>query len=147
MGSKQGISSGIWKRSEILIHTLAKTRIIFVWLLEISVASRRITDPFIAGVDTLLEASISTILICRFMLDLRRFNDEQKGMRSNDGLGTISSFKAQFKGMHGTFIEEFGSSRLQEWIDPRDQAVPSSSVDESEPNVIETEWDMEALHE
>ncbi|KIJ47609.1 hypothetical protein M422DRAFT_248609 [Sphaerobolus stellatus SS14] len=50
--------------------------VIFIWVVEISLTDK-LLNPLIGGVDTPLEDAMSSILVCRFMLDLRRYNDSE----------------------------------------------------------------------
>ncbi|KIJ29922.1 hypothetical protein M422DRAFT_268594 [Sphaerobolus stellatus SS14] len=102
--------------------------IIFIWVLEASIVTK---VGSVVGIDTGLEitsamtihyfqiansqSSISTILICRFVLELRKFTEAHQTLT----MDSLSSFHAaippgRLSRMNETIIEEFGNSCLEE---------------------------------
>ncbi|KIJ40125.1 hypothetical protein M422DRAFT_256949 [Sphaerobolus stellatus SS14] len=85
--------------------------IIFTWTLEISI-SNKVLNPFLAGFDDGLENVISTILVCRFTLQLRRFNTRVQTVPSVH-IASTPGIRGRLQRIHQTLIEEFGNSGIE----------------------------------
>ncbi|KIJ25881.1 hypothetical protein M422DRAFT_273117 [Sphaerobolus stellatus SS14] len=83
--------------------------IIFAWEVT-SAITQPLINPFLSGIDIGIQNAVSTILICRFVLQLRHFND-----RNVDGISTsqggqppLGTFKAAIRRADETMTQEFG---------------------------------------
>ncbi|KIJ55983.1 hypothetical protein M422DRAFT_239160 [Sphaerobolus stellatus SS14] len=72
---------------------------------------RQIENGFLIGVDVSIENAISTILLCRFMLELREFNDRLEDISSSQVIArTLSEFRARVQTLNDSIIQDFGAS-------------------------------------
>ncbi|KIJ51941.1 hypothetical protein M422DRAFT_776303 [Sphaerobolus stellatus SS14] len=86
--------------------------IIFLWSLSGSI-KRQLLPGDIASFDTPLENSISVILVCRFILQLRTFTSETRTDTTHvDTLRTLSDFRARTLEINESIIDEFGNSMI-----------------------------------
>jgi len=80
--------------------------IIVIWGLEISIATK-VENPFLAKSDAELENAISGILVCRFMLELRKLHDTPQTQCPAVEIETTPRF---LRRLDQTITEEFGNS-------------------------------------
>ncbi|KIJ30555.1 hypothetical protein M422DRAFT_267895 [Sphaerobolus stellatus SS14] len=85
--------------------------IIFIWILEQSI-SNKVLNPFLAGFDAGLENIVSTILLCRFILQLRNFNARVQTVPSVH-IASTPGIQGRLQHIHETLIEEFGNSGIE----------------------------------
>ncbi|KIJ53866.1 hypothetical protein M422DRAFT_242130 [Sphaerobolus stellatus SS14] len=85
--------------------------IISIWTLEGSI-SNKVLSPFLAGFDSGLEAVVSTILICRFILQLRKFSTRVQTVPSVH-IASTPGIRGRLQRIHETLIEEFGNSGIE----------------------------------
>ncbi|KIJ25874.1 hypothetical protein M422DRAFT_273106 [Sphaerobolus stellatus SS14] len=83
--------------------------ILFAWGVTGAI-TQPLINPFLSGIDVGVEIAVSTILICRFMLQLRHFNDRNvNGLSaSQDGQPPLGTFKAAIRRADETVTQEFG---------------------------------------
>ncbi|KIJ50909.1 hypothetical protein M422DRAFT_244859 [Sphaerobolus stellatus SS14] len=81
--------------------------IIFTWNLGDSISSK-VLNPFLRGFDIGLENSVSVILICQFILQLRKFNTRVQTVPSVHITSTTPGIQGRLQCIHETLIEEFG---------------------------------------
>ncbi|KIJ23018.1 hypothetical protein M422DRAFT_276485 [Sphaerobolus stellatus SS14] len=83
--------------------------IIFAWEVT-SAITQPLINPFLSGIDVGIETAVSTILICRFVLQLRHFNDRNVDgiSTSQDGQPPLETFKAAIRRADETMTQEFG---------------------------------------
>ncbi|KIJ26891.1 hypothetical protein M422DRAFT_271989 [Sphaerobolus stellatus SS14] len=72
----------------------------------------QILNPFLAGFDSELENVISAILVCRFILQLRKFNTRVQTVPSVN-IASSSGIRGRLQCIHETIIEEFGNSGME----------------------------------
>ncbi|KIJ49809.1 hypothetical protein M422DRAFT_246175 [Sphaerobolus stellatus SS14] len=96
------------------LEVSASLSFILIWGLEAAI-NTELLRPSIKGIDISLQNAISTILICRFMLNLRKFTEHPNGTRSGDGEATIGTFRAGIRRIDVNIINEFGDSCLEEF--------------------------------
>ncbi|KIJ26180.1 hypothetical protein M422DRAFT_272814 [Sphaerobolus stellatus SS14] len=88
--------------------------IIFIWNLEGSI-NEKLLNPFIAGVDSGLENAVSCILICRFMLELRKFNEHVQTVPSIH-IATQPGIRRHLSRFNEEILDEFGNTGMPyEW--------------------------------
>ncbi|KIJ30757.1 hypothetical protein M422DRAFT_267698 [Sphaerobolus stellatus SS14] len=97
--------------------------IIFLWSLELSI-EQKVLDPWLAGFDAGLQNAISAILICRFMLQLRRFNSREQTVPSFH-FASNSGIRGQLHRINETITEQFGNSEMYHDSDIEDNAAVS----------------------
>ncbi|KIJ31847.1 hypothetical protein M422DRAFT_266462 [Sphaerobolus stellatus SS14] len=85
--------------------------IIFIWSLEIGI-SDKVLNLFLAGLDGGLENVVSVILLCQFILQLRRFNTRVQTVPSVHIVST-PGIRGGLQRIHETLIEEFGNSGIE----------------------------------
>ncbi|KIJ40119.1 hypothetical protein M422DRAFT_256942 [Sphaerobolus stellatus SS14] len=85
--------------------------IVFIWGLEVSILNK-VLNPFRAGLDTGLEDAVSAILICRFILQLRRFSTRVQTVPSVH-IASTPGIRGRLQHIHETLIEEFGNSGIE----------------------------------
>ncbi|KIJ30905.1 hypothetical protein M422DRAFT_267516 [Sphaerobolus stellatus SS14] len=85
--------------------------IISIWSLEDSI-SYKVLNPFLAGFDVGLENVISVILICQFILQLRKFNTRVQTVLSVH-IASTPGIRGRLQRIHETHIEEFGNSGIE----------------------------------
>ncbi|KIJ45818.1 hypothetical protein M422DRAFT_250604 [Sphaerobolus stellatus SS14] len=85
--------------------------LIFIWTLEDTI-SDKVLNPFLAEFDSGLENVVSTILICRFILQLRRFNTRVQTVPSVH-IASTPGIRGRLQRIHETLIEEFGNSGIE----------------------------------
>ncbi|KIJ34782.1 hypothetical protein M422DRAFT_263140 [Sphaerobolus stellatus SS14] len=85
--------------------------VIFLWTLEASI-TKKVLNPLLAGFDAPLEDSISSILICRFMLQLRKFNTRVQTVPSLD-IASTPGVQGRLRRIHETIVDEFGDSGME----------------------------------
>ncbi|KIJ29573.1 hypothetical protein M422DRAFT_269014 [Sphaerobolus stellatus SS14] len=90
---------------------VARFLIIFICTLENSI-STKVLSPFLSGFDAGLEDSVSVILICRFILQLRKFNTRVQTVPSVHIVST-PGIRGGLQRIHETLIEEFGNSGIE----------------------------------
>ncbi|KIJ33081.1 hypothetical protein M422DRAFT_256956 [Sphaerobolus stellatus SS14] len=95
----------------LLQQGVARFFIILIWGLEISI-SAKVLNPFIAGLDAGLENVISPILICQFLLQLRRFDTRVQTVPSVH-IASTPGIRGRLQRIHETLIEEFGNSGIE----------------------------------
>ncbi|KIJ31872.1 hypothetical protein M422DRAFT_266355 [Sphaerobolus stellatus SS14] len=98
--------------------------ILFWWSLEISISEKTI-NPSLAGIDNDLKTAVSAILIYRFLLELRGFNEKTQNTGDRVTPVTLTSLKARISGLNDTFINEFGSE-----MNPEAEHVPEDGTNE-----------------
>ncbi|KIJ35153.1 hypothetical protein M422DRAFT_262719 [Sphaerobolus stellatus SS14] len=96
--------------------------ILFLWSLEISISEKTI-NPSLAGIDNDLKTAVSAILIYRFLLELRRFNEKTQNTGDSVTPVTLTSLRARIGGLNDTFINEFGSE-----MNPEAEHVPEDGT-------------------
>ncbi|KIJ27757.1 hypothetical protein M422DRAFT_271048 [Sphaerobolus stellatus SS14] len=108
--------------------------IIFIWNLEDSI-SNKVLNPFLAGFDIGLENVISAILVCRFILQLRRFNTRVQTVLSIN-IASTPGIQERLQHIHETLIEEFGNSGIEYDLETEnnvaeleEDTAPSASID------------------
>lgn len=135
-GKKNTLLTVIFVRQGIFRFT-----IIFIWGLEI-IITRELLPPFIRGVDVTIEDSISAILVCRFLLELRKFNTSAQSVPSID-IETIQAapgIRGQLRRLNENVLEDFGNSgvnyetstEIDNVIDNQEifpRATPSAEID------------------
>ncbi|KIJ26511.1 hypothetical protein M422DRAFT_272387 [Sphaerobolus stellatus SS14] len=82
--------------------------VIFIWGLENSIGNM-VLNPFLFDVGGTLEASISGFLICRFILQLRKFSTRAQTVPSVH-IASHLGIRGMLQHIHETLIEEFGHS-------------------------------------
>ncbi|KIJ30680.1 hypothetical protein M422DRAFT_267726 [Sphaerobolus stellatus SS14] len=110
--------------------------IIFTWALESSISEKALS-PWLAGFDTPLANSISVILLCRFMLQLRKFVTRDQTVPSvNIASAPGPGIRGQLRCIHEAIIEEFGDSGMDysletdnDALDPTGDTVPTAGID------------------
>ncbi|KIJ50758.1 hypothetical protein M422DRAFT_245424 [Sphaerobolus stellatus SS14] len=113
--------------SLFLYQGIFRFGIIFSWDLADAV-SRRTENGFLIGVDVSIENAISTILLCRFMLELREFNDKLENISSSQGLArTLSDFRARVRTLNDSIMQDFGAS-----IVPTEEEISTTSSDQND---------------
>jgi len=112
--------------------------VVFIWVMEISLMDK-LSDPLIGGIDTPLEDAVSSILICRFMLDLRKHNEsppilpslalQDISIVSNHVSSCHSSwtFHGYFERVNNVILAEFGDNQIPYESDDSDLTAPPSS--------------------
>ncbi|KIJ33066.1 hypothetical protein M422DRAFT_265096 [Sphaerobolus stellatus SS14] len=85
--------------------------IILIWSLEGSI-SNKVLNPFLVGLDSGLENVVSGILICQFILQLRKFNTRVKTVPSVH-IASTPGIRGRLQHIHETLIEEFGNSGIE----------------------------------
>ncbi|KIJ30896.1 hypothetical protein M422DRAFT_267503 [Sphaerobolus stellatus SS14] len=85
--------------------------IIFIWSLEGSISSK-VLNSFLADFDIGLKDSVSAILICRFILQLHKFNRRFQTVSSVHEASTLG-IRGRLQFIHKTIIEEFGNSGIE----------------------------------
>ncbi|KIJ22790.1 hypothetical protein M422DRAFT_276722 [Sphaerobolus stellatus SS14] len=108
--------------------------IIFTWSLELSI-SANFLNPFLADFDAGLEAVISAILICRFILQLRKFNTRVQTVPSVH-IASSPGIRGRLQRIHETLIEEFGNSGMEYHLETENDmaelegdTAPSAGID------------------
>ncbi|KIJ39774.1 hypothetical protein M422DRAFT_257369 [Sphaerobolus stellatus SS14] len=86
-----------------------KFLIIFRWALADAI-SRKIENGFLIGLDVSIENALSTILLWRFMLELRKFNDRLEDISSQGVTRTLFEFRAQVRNLNNSIMQNFGAS-------------------------------------
>ncbi|KIJ49888.1 hypothetical protein M422DRAFT_246258 [Sphaerobolus stellatus SS14] len=83
--------------------------IIFAWEVT-SAITQPLINPFLSGIDVGIETAVSTILVCRFVLQLRHFNDRNvDGISApQNGQPPLGTFKAAIRRAGETMTQEFG---------------------------------------
>ncbi|KIJ29553.1 hypothetical protein M422DRAFT_268992 [Sphaerobolus stellatus SS14] len=74
--------------------------------------STKVLNPFLAGFDGGLENSVSAILICRFILQLCKFNTRVQTVPSVH-IASTPGIRGRLQRIHETLIEEFGNSGIE----------------------------------
>jgi len=96
--------------SLFLYQGIVRFFIVFTWELADAI-SRQIENRFLIGVDVSLEIVISTILLCRFILELRKFSDKRQDIPSSQVMSeTISDFRARVRTLNEGIMHDFGPS-------------------------------------
>ncbi|KIJ30899.1 hypothetical protein M422DRAFT_267505 [Sphaerobolus stellatus SS14] len=95
--------------------------ILFIWDLEDSI-SNKVLNPFLAGFDTGLENTVSAILICRFILQLRKFNTRVQTVPSVH-IASTPGIRGRLQRIHETLIEEFGNSGIEYDLETKNDMV------------------------
>ncbi|KIJ40145.1 hypothetical protein M422DRAFT_256972 [Sphaerobolus stellatus SS14] len=107
--------------------------IILIWNLEGSI-SAKVLNPTLVGFDFALENVVSTILVCRFILQLRKFNTRVQTVPSVN-IASTPGIRGRLQRIHETIIEEFGNSGMEYELEKNDMAqlegdtTPSASID------------------
>ncbi|KIJ40156.1 hypothetical protein M422DRAFT_256985 [Sphaerobolus stellatus SS14] len=91
--------------------TIIPIRIILIWDLEISI-SAKVLNPSLGGFDGGLENVVSTILVCRFILQLRKFNTRVQTVPSVN-IASTPGIRGRLQHIHKTIIEELGNSGME----------------------------------
>ncbi|KIJ30904.1 hypothetical protein M422DRAFT_267514 [Sphaerobolus stellatus SS14] len=91
--------------------------------------------PFLAGFDAGLENSVSVILICRFTLQLRKFNTRVQTVPSVH-IASTPGIRERLQCIHETLIEEFGNSEIEydletenDMVELEGDTAPSTGID------------------
>ncbi|KIJ46207.1 hypothetical protein M422DRAFT_250245 [Sphaerobolus stellatus SS14] len=100
-------------KNSIVTVFLRQGVIRFIWALE-SAIQQKLINPLFSGIDTSLEGAMSTILVCRFLLDIRRYTDKVQDNTINtqsiqQHSRNLTSFKAAARQINTIIIEEFGN--------------------------------------
>ncbi|KIJ37642.1 hypothetical protein M422DRAFT_259732 [Sphaerobolus stellatus SS14] len=85
--------------------------IILIWNLENSISAKVLT-PWLAGFDAGLQNVVSVILLCRFILQLRKFNTRVQTVPSVN-IASTPGIRGRLQCIHETIIEEFGNSGME----------------------------------
>ncbi|KIJ27932.1 hypothetical protein M422DRAFT_270869 [Sphaerobolus stellatus SS14] len=85
--------------------------IIFIWTLEGSI-SAKLLNISLTGFDSGLENVVSALLICRFILQLHRFNTRVQTVPSVH-IASTPGIQGRLQRIHETLIEEFGNSGIE----------------------------------
>ncbi|KIJ31931.1 hypothetical protein M422DRAFT_266298 [Sphaerobolus stellatus SS14] len=107
---------------DYLCQGIARFIIIFMWTLEIAV-SQKLLPLFLVGFDTVLESVVSTILVCRFMLELRKWSDNPNPSTipsfniPTDPAPASSGIRGQLQHINRTIIKEFGNHGIAYHLD------------------------------
>ncbi|KIJ45191.1 hypothetical protein M422DRAFT_251376 [Sphaerobolus stellatus SS14] len=107
------------KRSSLLIVFLRqgviRFIIIFLWLLVDAVLEKVLSIHW-TGIDISLEESVSVILACRFLLELRKFDKSLQGIPTDLNIVETTQARTGFLGclhrLNETIVEEFGNVDL-----------------------------------
>ncbi|KIJ34148.1 hypothetical protein M422DRAFT_52135 [Sphaerobolus stellatus SS14] len=83
--------------------------IIFAWTLEASIV-QKLVRPGVSGIDSSVESAISTILICRFTLQLLEANAHPNGTTSEGQETNIGSFHAAIRAFDDTIMADFADN-------------------------------------
>ncbi|KIJ49105.1 hypothetical protein M422DRAFT_246915 [Sphaerobolus stellatus SS14] len=95
----------------VLLHQgVIRFIIIALWEIEASI-TQKVLAQSIGGFDIGLEAVVSVILICRFMLQLRKFNSRVQTLPSLHVVSN-SGIRGQLHQVHQTIIGEFGNTGI-----------------------------------
>lgn len=85
-------------------------RIIFLWGTEVYISES--TSP-VGGNDSGIEMVVSVILICRFMLDLRKLNDRCRQGPCTTLIGeNHMSFTGHMRRINQSLLDDFGNSGI-----------------------------------
>ncbi|KIJ29778.1 hypothetical protein M422DRAFT_268728 [Sphaerobolus stellatus SS14] len=83
-----------------------------------------------------LEAVLPPILLCRFMLQLRKFNSRVQTVPSIHIASTYRGIRGQLYRLNEIIIEEFGNPRLDfeleeesDMVEPGEDHIPSADID------------------
>ncbi|KIJ43681.1 hypothetical protein M422DRAFT_252921 [Sphaerobolus stellatus SS14] len=93
---------------------IARFIILFMWSLELAV-SQKLFPPFLEGFDIELENVVSVTLVCRFMLELRKWSDNPNPSTipslniPTDPAPASSGIRGRLQRINETIIEEFGN--------------------------------------
>jgi len=102
----------------IFVHQgILRFIIIFLWVLE-TLVNLRVLTPLLSGIDVTLEVSVSVILVCRFLLDLRKFNTSPQSVPSIDIEtipGPVSGIRGYLKSLNESIIQDLGGSGLNNY--------------------------------
>ncbi|KIJ27934.1 hypothetical protein M422DRAFT_270871 [Sphaerobolus stellatus SS14] len=108
--------------------------IIFIWSLEITISNKNL-NLFLIGFDVGLENIVSVILICRFILQLRRFNTRVQTVPSVH-IASTPGIRGRLQHIHETLIEEFGNSGIEYGLETENDmaelegdTAPSAGID------------------
>ncbi|KIJ37655.1 hypothetical protein M422DRAFT_259748 [Sphaerobolus stellatus SS14] len=108
--------------------------IILIWNLEILI-SAKVLNPWLAGFDSGLEHVVSVILVCRFILQLRKFNTRVQTVPSVN-IASSPGIRGRLQRIHETIIEEFGNSGMEydlemenDMADLEGDTTPSAGID------------------
>ncbi|KIJ37669.1 hypothetical protein M422DRAFT_259766 [Sphaerobolus stellatus SS14] len=76
------------------------------------IGSLKVLNPSLAGFDAGLENVVSAILVCRFILQLRKFNTRVQTVPSVN-IASTPGIRGRLQQIHETIIEEFGNSGME----------------------------------
>ncbi|KIJ31628.1 hypothetical protein M422DRAFT_266656 [Sphaerobolus stellatus SS14] len=97
----------------ILARYCAVSQMSTGWCLELLNSEGALSvKPFLASFDASLEDSVSVILICRFILQLRKFNTRVQTVPSVH-IASTPGIRGRLQCIHETLIEEFGNSGIE----------------------------------
>ncbi|KIJ37674.1 hypothetical protein M422DRAFT_259771 [Sphaerobolus stellatus SS14] len=85
--------------------------IILILNLEGSVLTK-VLNPWLVGFDRELENVVSAILVCRFILQLRKFNTRVQTVPSVN-IASTPGIRGRLQQIHEAIIEEFGNSGME----------------------------------
>ncbi|KIJ40141.1 hypothetical protein M422DRAFT_256967 [Sphaerobolus stellatus SS14] len=85
--------------------------IILILGLETSI-SVKVLSPWLVGFDGGLENVVSVILVCQFILQLRKFNTRVQTVPSVN-IASSPGIRGRLQHIHKTIIEEFGNSGME----------------------------------
>jgi len=85
--------------------------IFFAWSLEAAIV-QKLVRPSISGIDSLLESAVSTILMCRFMLQLFEANSHLNGTETVQDGPSLGSFHAAAHAIQTSITNDFGDPAL-----------------------------------
>ncbi|KIJ49902.1 hypothetical protein M422DRAFT_246271 [Sphaerobolus stellatus SS14] len=108
--------------------------ILFAWGVTGAI-TQPLINPFLSGIDVGVEIAVSTILICRFMLQLRHFNDRNANglSASQDGQPPLGTFKAAIRRADEIMTQEFGD--LEPSLSPAYSEGPTELQNTSKPKL------------
>ncbi|KIJ31762.1 hypothetical protein M422DRAFT_266513 [Sphaerobolus stellatus SS14] len=97
----------------IFVHQgILRFIVIFLWLTE-NIVNVKVLTPFLRGIDTSPEDSVSVILVCRFLLVLRKFNTSPQSVPSvniETIPGPVSGIQGRLQQLNNSIIQDFGGS-------------------------------------
>ncbi|KIJ37649.1 hypothetical protein M422DRAFT_259741 [Sphaerobolus stellatus SS14] len=76
------------------------------------VGSLKVWNPWLVGFDAGLQNVVSVILVCRFILQLRKFNTRVQTVPSVN-IASTPGIRGRLQHIHETIIEEFGNSGME----------------------------------
>ncbi|KIJ24597.1 hypothetical protein M422DRAFT_274594 [Sphaerobolus stellatus SS14] len=129
---------GIPTATDLLFkHGILRFLIIFIWELKLAIGTKLIPSHFV-DLDAVLQLCISTILVCRFVLELRGLNNGYDGTSGLEGSRQFSLFKDIGQRIHEDVLNDFAlASHLTSATDIIDSIQPGQDQ-EGDPWSIRT---------